>query len=650
MMQFKYPSIFYLLIVLIIPLIIHLFNLQKFKKIAFSNVQFLKKVKLESRKSSKIKKFIILALRIISFLALLFTFSQPYYSDKKINESIHNFIYLDNSMSLNTNDQNGNKLNEAIQEIIQFAPKKETYSLLTNDEFLSNISKEEVNIYLKKLNFSTKNSYFGDKIRTLESKINNETNELNKIILITDFQQFNKNKNFKFTNVNTPLYLKKPNLKKKNNISIDSVFIKTNDRKGNLISVVIKNQGEEKTDIPIALFNASNLLNKQSFSIKKDRKKTIEFPVESLEKIKGKIEITYNDVFLFDNIFYFTLDTPQKTSILTIGKKSTFLSKIFTKDDFILTNSSTDQINFNIIPSQQLIILNQLQNISEILKNSLQQFIKGGGHLLIIPANNIDVSSYNTFLKIFNKGSIRKNSIDTLKITDINFEHPIFNNVFSKKVTNFQYPFVTQFYNHNFSGSNILSFQNKSSFLKEINNSYSKIYFFSSPLDKKSTNFFNSPLIVPILFNIAKQSIEIDKPYYILQEQNRLEINKKINKNQLIKFSNSKNSFIPQQKTSSNKISLYTYKEPKERGFYTISLENDTLKTIAFNISPKESLLSFQNLNNIQNKNIFAYNSIKELFTEIDKKNKVQWLWRLFLAIAIVSLLLEILILKFFKT
>ena len=650
MMQFKYPGIFYLLIVLIIPLIIHLFNLQKFKKIAFSNVQFLKKVKLESRKSSKIKKFIILALRIISFLALLFTFSQPYYSDKKINESIHNFIYLDNSMSLNTNDQNGNKLNEAIQEIIQFAPKKETYSLLTNDEFLSNISKEEVNIYLKKLNFSTKNSYFGDKIRTLESKINNETNELNKIILITDFQQFKKNKNFKFTNVNTPLYLKKPDLKKKNNISIDSVFIKTNDRKGNLISVVIKNQGEEKTDIPIALFNASNLLNKQSFSIKKDRKKTIEFPVESLEKIKGKIEITYNDVFLFDNIFYFTLDTPQKTSILTIGKKSTFLSKIFTKDDFILTNSSTDQINFNIIPSQQLIILNQLQNISDILINSLQQFIKGGGHLLIIPANNIDISSYNTFLKIFNKGSIRKNSIDSLKITDINFEHPIFNNVFSKKVTNFQYPFVTQFYNHNFSGSTILYFQNKSSFLKEINNSFSKIYFFSSPLDKKSTNFFNSPLIVPILFNIGKHSLEIDKPYYILQEQNRLEINKKINKNQLIKFSNSKNSFIPQQKTSSNKISLFTNKEPKERGFYTVTLENDTLKTTAFNISPKESLLSFQNLDNIQNKNIFTYDSVKELFTEINEKNKVQWLWRLFLAIAIVSLLLEILILKFFKT
>ena len=649
-MYFKYPGIFYFLIVLVIPIIIHLFNLQNFKRVAFTNVQFLKRVKLESRKSSKIKKLIILTLRLISFLALLFTFSQPYYSDKKINENTHNFIYLDNSMSLNTNEENGNKLNIAVQEIIQFAPKKATYSLLTNDEFLSNISKEEMNIYLKNINFSTKKTYFGDKIRTLESKIFNKTKNSSKIILISDFQQFSEKINYKFTNVNIPFYVIKPDLKKKNNISVDSVFIKTNDRKGNSISVVIKNQGKEKKDIPIALYNDTNLLNKQSFSVQKDRTKTIEFPITNLERLKGKIEITYNDVFLFDNIFYFTLDTPKKTSVLTIGQKSTFLSRIFTKDDFLLTSTSADQINYNLIPSQQLIILNQLQNISDILNNSLQQFIKGGGHLLIIPNKNIKINSYNSFLKTFNKGFIRKNNSDTLKITDINFEHPIFNNVFSKKVTNFQYPFVSQFYNHNYSGPTILSFQNNSSFLKEINNSFSKIYFFSSSLDKKSTNFFNSPLIVPILFNIAKQSLEIDKPYYILQEENIIEINKKINKNQLIKISNSKNSFIPQQKTSSNKISLYTNKEPIEKGFYTISLEKDTLKTIAFNISPKESLLSFQNLTNIQNKNILAYDSIKELFTEINEKNKVQWLWRLFLTIAIVSLLLEILILKFFKT
>jgi len=80
-------------------------------------------------------------------------------------------------------------------------------------------------------------------------------------------------------------------------------------------------------------------------------------------------------------------------------------------------------------------------------------------------------------------------------------------------------------------------------------------------------------------------------------------------------------------------------------------LEKDTLSSIAYNISSNESILSFHDLKAIEkeNKNVQVFSSIKELFEEINEKNEVQWLWRLFLAIAIVSLLLEILILKFFK-
>ena len=82
-MQFKYPAVFYFLFVLIIPIVVHLFQLQKFKKIAFTNVQFLQKISLETRKSSRLKKLLLLATRMLCFLALLFTFSQPYFGDKK---------------------------------------------------------------------------------------------------------------------------------------------------------------------------------------------------------------------------------------------------------------------------------------------------------------------------------------------------------------------------------------------------------------------------------------------------------------------------------------------------------------------------------------------------------------------------------------
>ena len=47
-------------------------------------------------------------------------------------------------------------------------------------------------------------------------------------------------------------------------------------------------------------------------------------------------------------------------------------------------------------------------------------------------------------------------------------------------------------------------------------------------------------------------------------------------------------------------------------------------------------------------KNSAVSSSITEVFKQINKNNEVHWLWKWFLALAIVSLLLEILILKFY--
>ena len=169
--------------------------------------------------------------------------------------------------------------------------------------------------------------------------------------------------------------------------------------------------------------------------------------------------------------------------------------------------------------------LNQLIIISDVLKNSIVQFIKNGGHLLIIPDQNINIKSYNSFFAKITSGSIYDFKKDSLKITEINFQHPLFKGVFSKKVTNFQYPSVAYNYSNNLKSDNILTFQNNTPFLQDISNPFSKIYWFSSPIDIKSSNFLNSPLIVPTLYNIGRQSLEIAKPFYILHKENTIEIN-----------------------------------------------------------------------------------------------------------------------------
>ena len=140
------------------------------------------------------------------------------------------------------------------------------------------------------------------------------------------------------------------------------------------ISVVLKNQGASKDNVPIAIFNDEKLISKQLFSVGKDTLKTVTFSIQNQEKIKGKVEITFSDTFGFDNIFYFTVNSTKKSNVLAIGNETDFLSKIYTEDEFNLVQNTLQNVNYNILKKQQLIILYELENIPETLSNSLQVF------------------------------------------------------------------------------------------------------------------------------------------------------------------------------------------------------------------------------------------------------------------------------------
>ena len=74
-MLFEYPNVLYLLVLLIVPVIIHLFNFRKYTEILFTNVELLKQIKGETRKSSQLKRYLILISRILAFTFLISTFS-----------------------------------------------------------------------------------------------------------------------------------------------------------------------------------------------------------------------------------------------------------------------------------------------------------------------------------------------------------------------------------------------------------------------------------------------------------------------------------------------------------------------------------------------------------------------------------------------
>ena len=648
-MHFKNPEVLYFLALLIIPVLIHLFQLQKFVKVPFTNVAFLKQIAKETRKSSSIKKWLILATRLLLFLAIIIAFSQPYLSSKDINKKQETFIYLDNSLSTNTEGKKGDLLQVSKQEIIENTSENNSYTLLTNSNFYTNISKEELKNKLLNLNNTSRKLDIESILLKINSEKTKRSNTLYKNILISDFQNTYIKK---FTNVTQPFSLIKLNPSIKNNLSIDSVYIETKSSNNSLVNVTIKNQGEAKNNTPIALYNNTKLIGKQSFSIDKNSDTTIQFTIENSSLFLGKIVITYNDTFNFDNIFYFTQNNTKKINVLTIGNSTNFLQKIFTEKEFNFTQISLQNTNYNTVPKQQLIILNELETIPSSLITSLKNFSAKGGNIVVIPNTKIDLNSYNALFNNLNIGKINQKTKDTLKITTINFNHPLLSDVFSKKIQNFQYPSIKSYYQTSFKNSStIVSFENKDAFIKQIKLQKSNLYWIAGSLDKENSNFVNSPLIVPVFYNFGKMSLQQPKLYYRLDKSNTIDVSIQLEKDDVVTINSKQDSFIPIQQTYQNKISITTKEQPLINGIHTISSKGKAIKNIAFNNPKEESLFNYLNIEKLtqSNKNITASNSIKDIFKEINKKNEVLWLWKWFLGLAIVSLLLEIFILKFFK-
>ena len=648
-MQFKNPEVLYFLALLIIPILVHLFQLQKFVKVPFTNVAFLQKLVQENRKSSRIKKWLILCTRMLLFSAILFAFSQPYFSNKNTTKNQHTFIYLDNSLSTNTEGEKGNLLQIAAQEIIKNASKKDVYSLQTNTDFYKDISYSELKYELLKVKNTSKKLKFNSIFLKINNLIENKTNGLSENILISDYQTNYSNE---FTNVTPTFSAIKLMASTKTNISIDSVFISNRNTNNFTINVVVKNQGEAKKNIPIAILNNTKLISKQSYSIKKDTLATVPFIIQNQANFLGKIQITYSDTFSFDNTFYFSLNSSKKVNVLSIGNEANFLSKIYTEDEFNFTQSSLQNVNYNSIQKQQLIILNELEQIPETLSKSILDFSNKGGSVVIIPNENSEIISYNSFLKNFADSKIESKILDTLKITTINYEHPLFKNVFQNKVSNFQYPSTQSHYSiSSKNSSKIVSFENNLPFISQIKASKNAIYLFSSAINKNNSNFLNSPLIVPIFYNFGKMSFQHSKLYYYLDAENKIDVETNLEKDEILNFSNSESSFIPNQQTFQNKVTISTKEQPNNAGFYYILRKKDTIQTLAFNTPKEESLLNFIDLNSLTetNDNISIFTSILDVFENLNENNEVHWLWKWFLSLAIVSLLLEILILKFYK-
>ena len=639
-MQFVNPNILYALFALLIPVLVHLFQLRRFEKTKFTNVKFLKELLIQTRKSSQIKKWLILTCRMLGFAALVFAFAQPYFANSnQSTKEKETIIYLDNSLSMQAKGSRGELLRVNVQQLLDNFPKDQRITLFTNNSTYRNTTLSDLRDILINIEY-TPNQISYKALNLKSSQLFKEENAIKSLICISDFQNISAiDTAFFNSDIKTTLIQTKPTHSK--NISIDTAYFNEGNLSNNSLHLVIKNQNTALEFIPVSLYANDSLINKVSVPLSKTLNPiTFEFHHRDHQKLK----LVINDGFLhFDNTLFLSQNKPKKINVLAIGDndKNKFLKRIFTTDEFNFTQQEAQHIDYGQFNKQQLVLLNEVDQFSTALNNNIKSFSDKGGVVIVIPSNNLNSTNYNSLISVF--GS--KNDTET-RITKINTTHPIYSGVFEKEVNNFQYPKANSFYPLNTVESVLLELENKWPFLAKKGN----YYIFAAALNSENSNFKQSPIIVPTLYNIAKSSYKTNQLYYAVGTNNAIDLELELNKDEVITLKKGNDKFIPLQQIKHDKVTLITKNHPITNGWYEIDYPNKRENQyLAYNYDAKESDLNYHNIGLLSNSHINSSESIENSITTIISANEVHALWKWFVIFALLFLLIETLILKFYK-
>ena len=680
-MELVYPKLLWLLSLLIIPVLIHLFHFRRYKTLFFSSLKFIKFIEQENKSTKKLKNLLILFARLLALTSIILAFAQPIIQKGKLKHSAGKnvlAIYIDNSFSMSAKGSEGELISEArelARRLLKNTPLETAILLATNkldgiEQRL--ISKIEALDYLDKIELTPINRNLEDVInwqRTFLDKENLEQQKLanRQYVLLSDFQNstfiMNKIAEDKIHFYN-PIQLFPQD---RSNIYIDSVWFSSPIHKkgeANELFIQIKNDAEEATTNLELELEIGKKQRTSFIDIDAGKKSIISFQITDQENGQKNGKVGINDKQLYwDDDFYFSYQVADYSNTLIINGEaaSENVTKVFNIEPFFKTQSTKDvEFTKDKLNQCDFVILNGLNSISSGMDEDLVEFNKMGGSIFIFPGNNIDFSEYRHFLKALNLPELGPFVSTGLKIDQINFKDPFFKGVFEKENKNLNLPSVTKSYSsRNLKQETafpLISFRNGAPLLLK---SKENAYLFLSSLNTDFGNFIGNALFPTILLRAGELSTQNYPLFALIGEENRIAVLDPILNDQALKLIGNNSEFIPiiQKIGNQNFISISGMEaiEKLKAGNFSIQTD-DEIGLLALNYSRKESELDYKNekeiLDAFKNKGISncQYEKIENgqssANIEVDKPYEY---WKLFLVLGLFFITTEIALLRFMK-
>ena len=678
-MSFLYPQFLWALLALFIPVIIHLLNLRSYITVYFSNLNFLSDIQQETKSRLTLKRLILLLIRLLILASLILAFAFPVKKStiglsKQITNKV--LICVDNSMSMSANRDAVRILDFAktsAKNIALSYPKNSEYYLLSYNKsvFSRKLSQQQILAEIDNIGLWAKSSKLSNLLeRSIAVQQSDSIAEF-QTYLISDFQRSNtdfenlpqlENQNLNFLSIEPDYY---------KNVAIDSVWTQSPSHvymHEEQLHVRLRNYGNEivqNLQVNLSINDSSKAYS--VVSINPNTTKTISFNYWNDKKgaILGQIDI--DDYSLnFDNTFYFSYFIRAKTKIALLNNANEQWLNSFYSDTSFYTLKEFNSISEIENQNFDLLVLNQIEELSFESQEMLLNYLKNGANILFIPALNNTSGIYNSFFREIGASAI--NGIDTNEqfVDFIDYEHPVFKSAIKKQNKYLSLPKVKTYFKFNqqlVAEKYLLSFVNHLPALKEISYGAAKVYVFSFPLSKTNTNFVENPIIIPILFNIAFLNRSSDYLYYTIGNMLTLSLpipfleGTEINSISISKKNSSMN-FIPRTFASfDNKLSLSVYNQLKDVSNYLVLQNEKPIYALSFNHQKSESEnLYFTNQELEENIKLYGLNNIslfesdKIISAPINNINRADTsYWFYFVLLALIFLVGETMVMKLWK-
>ena len=682
-MSFLYPLFLFALIALAIPVIIHLFNFRKYKTIYFSNVQLLKLIKQESRKKSQIKQLIILLARILAIASLVFAFSRPFIplndrTSKAAQQIVA--IYIDNTFSMKNVNEKGQILEQAKLKAIEIAKsyRAGTQFLIQTSDFLSEhqflLTKEQFNQQVTEINESPRSPKFSEIYAQAVQSISGTAKKADKIFyFLSDFQK--NSIDFETIKPDSAVwtYLLPFKSDKINNLIIDSCWFEVPGRKigqQEKLFVSLKNLSEQAyQNIPIRLTINDSLRAISNISIAGQQKATVELNYTNNSEGIQLCKVELNDYpIIYDNSYFMSYKVRGQLKALGIfnplSNSSNYLKALFTGDELIgYDEFPENNVQIARLKDYQCIFMINKLKISSGLKTELIQFVEQGGSLVLFPGRTENFEDYNALLAGLNSNTVASFDTASMGISEINYAHALYKDVFKKQEANADLPVIRGFLRFSEQIQKIetplLKFRNGKNALNTHRFGNGNVYSFAFPLDKTNFSFIRHVVFVPTVYNMVLNSEEPQKYAYSTENEEPVILyqNQLPDELKLINLQNKEEFKVSARNSGIGRKQLILNDLANTAGHYLINDGNNPIQSVSYNFPRKESSPEFYSSEEMNDqidanslKQIQLIDATEEQFSEIlQDLNNGKQLWKLFILLAIFFLMCEMAVIRFWK-